>query len=483
MVQGTGSDVGKSTFVAGLCRLARNRGLRVAPFKPQNMSNNAAVTTDSGEIGRAQAVQALASGIPAHSDMNPMLLKPEADTMSQVVVAGRVVGRLSGTEFLRGRQQYLPQIVSSFTRLVEANDYVFVEGAGSPAEINLREGDIANMGFAEHVDIPVCLLGDIDRGGVLAALVGTHALLENSEKNRIKGFVINKFRGSVALLEPGIQAVERETRWLSYGVLPWLSAAARLPSEDTVVQLDAKDARGEQLKIAAPMLSRMANFDDADPLKFQPGVDFQFVEPGRAIPQDTDVIILFGTKSTVAEMEFVRAQGWHHDIISHARAGGRVLGICGGYQMLGDTILDPDQRDGSQTQCEGLGLLNITTTMAGQKQVEQTRATSLRGEPVSAYEIHMGSSVGDDTSRPMFTLDDRTDGAQNSSGTVQGTYLHGVFTNDAYRHSWLDDIRQGTAGEIHYWGLVDTALNQLATEIESAIDVDTLFGHAAVPGG
>lgn len=481
MIQGTGSDVGKSTFVAGLCRIARDMGLKVAPFKSQNMSNNAAVTVDSGEIGRAQAVQALAAGVPAHSDMNPMLLKPESDTVSQVIISGKAVGRLTSSEYLRGRKKYLPEISNCFRRLVTSNELVLVEGAGSPAEVNLRDGDIANMGFAEHVGIPVCLLADIDRGGVLASLVGTYELLENDEKKRIKGFVINKFRGDPSLLIPGLIIVEDKTQWPSVGVVPWLSAASRIPSEDTIERSLAIGDNANKLKVVAPLLSRMANFDDADPLKLEPNVDFQFIPPGEPIPRQVDVIILFGTKSTIAEMEFIRSQGWHHDILSHARNGGTVLGICGGYQMLGSTILDPSRVDGDRESANGLNLLDVNTTMSIEKQVKKITGHCVKGEAISAYEIHSGVTLGPDTVRPMFNLGGRVDGAQNHSSNIQGTYLHGVFANDQYRKQWLNQIRSHTAIETSYWGSVDAALNELANEIGSSIDIDALFSHAECP--
>ena len=362
MIQGTGSNVGKSVIVAGLCRLARRRGIRVAPFKPQNMSNNAGVCPDGGEIGRAQALQARAAGVELHRDFNPVLLKPQSDRRSQVVVQGRVVGTLDAVGYHAARGRIRASVLESFERLAAAYDLVLVEGAGSPAEVNLRPDDIANMGFARATGIPVCLVGDIDRGGVIASLVGTRAVLDPEDAALIVGFAVNKFRGDPALFADGLAIIERRTGWPCFGLIHWLPAAGRLPAEDTASVsrecergvADNRRPRERQRsvsgsgsrRIVAPMLSRLANFDDADPLRLDPGVDFAFVPPGRPIPRDTDVVVLFGTKSTVGELAFLRAQGWDHDVIAHARTGGRVLGLCGGFQMLGRRVLDPAGVDG-----------------------------------------------------------------------------------------------------------------------------------------
>ena len=335
MVQGTASDAGKSVVVAGLCRAARRRGFRVAPFKPQNMSNNAAACGDGGEIGRAQALQARAAGLAPRTDFNPVLLKPQTDRGAQVVVHGQPVGMLHAADYRAGGGRLLGAVMESFARLVAEFDLVIVEGAGSPAEVNLRAGDIANMGFARRAGVPVCLLGDIDRGGVIAAVVGTAAVLDPADRALIAGFLINKLRGDPALFEDGVRIIERHTGWPCFGVVPWVPAAQRLPAEDAASLPAAGRARDGRVRIAAPVLSRLANHDDADPLRLEPNVDFEFVAPGRPLPPKADVVLLFGTKSTIGDLAFLRAEGWDHDILAHARAGGRVVGVCGGFQMLG----------------------------------------------------------------------------------------------------------------------------------------------------
>ena len=369
MIQGTGSDVGKSIIVAGLCRVARRRGLNVAPFKPQNMSNNAAACVGGGEIGRAQALQARAAGVEPAVDHNPVLLKPETDRVSQIVVHGKAYSTMDAAQFIDSRDTLMPPVLESFSRLVRNHDLVLVEGAGSPAEINLRERDIANMGFARRAGVPVCLLGDIERGGVIASVVGTHAVLDPEDAKMITGFIINKFRGDPRLFDDGVTAIEEMTGWPCYGVIPWLHATSRLPAEDAVSVIHEKASSSTSVKIVAPMLSRMANFDDADPLRIEPGVEFEFIPPGKPLPRDADLMILFGTKSTLGDLRFLREQGWDHDIISHARSGGRVLGICGGYQMLGKRIVDTTGADGEEGEAAGLGLLNIETVMSADKTV------------------------------------------------------------------------------------------------------------------
>ena len=368
MVQGTGSDVGKSLIVAALCRIARRRGIKVAPFKPQNMSNNAAACT-GGEIGRAQALQAQAAGLEPQVDFNPVLIKPETDRRAQVVVQGKVLESMDAADYVARRDARMDAVLASFQRLVDAYELVIVEGAGSPAEINLRAGDIANMGFARRAGIPVCLVGDIDKGGVIASLVGTQTVLSANDAALIQGFVINKFRGDPRLFDDGVTAIEEHTGWPCFGVIPWLACAANLPAEDAVVLDGGRHDAGIGLRIVAPMLSRLANFDDADPLRLEPGVDFRWVPPGRPLPRDADVVILFGTKSTLGDLEFLRAQGWDHDILAHSRAGGRVLGLCGGFQMLGAGIEDAEGVDGQTGHATGLGLLDVHTEMSGSKAV------------------------------------------------------------------------------------------------------------------
>ena len=482
MVQGTGSDVGKSVIVAGLCRIARRRGFKVAPFKPQNMSNNAAACEDGGEIGRAQALQAEACGLSPQVDFNPVLLKPQTDKTSQVVVHGQVRSTLEASKFIEGRDSLLTPVMESFNRLTDEFDLVLVEGAGSPAEINLRRNDIANMGFARQAGVPVCLLGDIERGGVIASIVGTKSVLDKADAAMICGFAINKFRGDPRLFDDGVTAIEARTDWPCFGVIPWLPATTKLPAEDAVSLQQQERREGQQIKIAAPMLSRMANFDDADPLRLEPCVDFQFIPPGQPIPHDCDLIILFGTKSTLGDLAFLRAQGWDHDIISHARRGGRVLGICGGLQMLGTKITDLDGVDGAPGEAIGLGLLNIETQMSPNKKVCPTTGHSITsGTPIEGYEIHTGQTSGLDCSRPMFIVGGERDGAQNLDGNVMGSYVHGFLTNDDYRREFLSDISAQATSGIEFRRTINEALDHLADGLEASLDIDGMFAAAQVP--
>ncbi|MBF0307386.1 MAG: cobyric acid synthase, partial [Alphaproteobacteria bacterium] len=335
MLQGTGSDVGKSLLAAGLCRAFTRRGRRVRPFKPQNMSNNAAVTADGGEIGRAQALQARACGVAPGIDMNPVLLKPQSEMGAQIVVQGKVLGAASARDYHAMKPSLMPRVLESFRRLSADADLVIVEGAGSAAEVNLREHDIANMGFAEAADLPVVLVGDIDRGGVIASLVGTHALLPQGERARLAGYLINKFRGDPALFEPAIGMIEARTRLPCLGIVPWFPEAARLPAEDAAQLSAGRKAQGAGLRVAVPVLSRIANWDDFDPLSAEPGVALTLVRPGEPLPGDADLVILPGSKATIADLAFLRAQGWDIDLFAHLRRGGRVLGIFAGYQVLG----------------------------------------------------------------------------------------------------------------------------------------------------
>jgi len=482
MIQGTGSDVGKSVIVAGLCRIARQRGLKVAPFKPQNMSNNAAACEGGGEIGRAQALQAWAAGIDPSVDHNPVLLKPETDKVSQVVVHGRAYSTMDARKFIGSRDTLLPPVMESFDRLAKDNDLIIIEGAGSPAEVNLRQRDIANMGFARHAGVPVCLLGDIERGGVIASIVGTKSVISREDAAMITGFAINKFRGDPSLFTDGVTAIEERTGWPCYGVIPWLSATAKLPAEDAVSLVRDRPVETRAIRVVAPMLSRMANFDDADPLRLDPHVDFQFVPPGSPLPRDADLIILFGTKSTQGDLQFLRDQGWDHDIIAHARTGGRVLGICGGYQMLGRRIIDEHGVDGAPGQAEGLGLLDIETHMSGEKIVRPVVGQcALSGIDVSGYEIHVGESMGPDCKRAVTCIDGSDDGARSPDGRVSGTYVHGLLCGDDYRSVFLKGIN-GVESSYAYSDVVDDSLNELAKGLETALDVDKLFASARAPG-
>lgn len=492
MFQGTGSDVGKSTLVTGLCRIAKRRGLRVAPFKPQNMSNNAAACADGGEIGRAQALQARACGLQPHIDFNPVLLKPQSDTTAQVVVHGKALSTSSASDYMRQQRAHLKHaVLDSFQTLCNQYDLVLVEGAGSPAEINLRAHDIANMGFAREVNAPVCLIGDIDRGGVIAAIAGTQQVIDPEDAKLIQHFIINRFRGDPRLFDDGIKALEDITKWPCMGVLPWSASALKLPQEDAVV-LDSDYAFSsvnttDTILIVVPMLSRIANFDDLDPLRNEPNVNVVFVPPGTSIPLNADVIILPGTKSTIGDMHFLTEQGWHHDIHAVARAGGNILGICGGYQLLGKTISDPDGVDGDVSQAsassiDGLGLLSVETHMLGQKHTKPVKGQCLQSKhPVSGYEIHMGKTKGSDCQRPLFQLDGVNDGASNADGSVQGTYLHGVFNNDAYRAHWLNSIRPGASSDMRHECFVEDAIDALADEMERELKIDALLASSMTP--
>lgn len=482
MFQGTGSDVGKTVLVAGFCRLAANHGLKVRPFKPQNMSNNAAVADDGGEIGRAQWLHALACRVPASVHMNPVLLKPQSETGSQVVVQGKVFGHARGRDYQKLKPQLMAAVMDSFGRVSAEADLVLVEGAGSPAEINLRSGDIANMGFATAAQVPVVLVGDIDRGGVIASIVGTHTILPDEDRAMIAGYLINKFRGDVSLFDDGIAAVGGFTGWSCLGVVPWLKAAARLPAEDSVaLERLVQGARGG-LKIAVPVLSRIANFDDFDPLKAEPDVELVFVRPGDRLPADAALVILPGSKSTISDLADFRRQGWDKDLQAHRQRGGRIIGICGGYQMLGRRVSDPLGLEGGDRAVEGLGLLDIETEMAPEKTVRNIRARSAEHDvDLSGYEIHLGVSHGPDSARPMTILDGRPDGAISPDGKVSGTYLHGLFDSDAYRARLLAGfgIRGGTT---NFRADVDAALDDIATELDRLVGFERLMSVSAQMG-
>ncbi len=480
MLQGTGSDVGKSVLAAGLCRLAANQGLKVRPFKPQNMSNNAAVSDDGGEIGRAQWLQALAARVPSSVHMNPVLLKPQSDVGSQIVVQGKVAGQARGREYQALKPKLLGAVMESFEQISAGADLVVVEGAGSPAEINLRPGDIANMGFATRADVPVVLVGDIDRGGVIASLVGTHAILAEEDRRMVTGYLINKFRGDVTLFDDGIAAIGGYTGWPCFGVVPWLKAAARLPAEDSVVLEKLTRGEGRALKVAVPVLSRIANFDDLDPLAAEPEIDLVFVRPGSPIPVDAGLVVIPGSKSTIGDLIDFRAQGWDRDLERHVRRGGRVIGICGGYQMLGRRVTDPLGIEGGERAVEGLGLLDVETEMAPEKTVRNSRAWSLEHDvALEGYEIHLGKTQGADCGRPSARIDNRADGALSADGRVMGTYLHGLFTSDAYRGALLKSFGI-EGGANNYRQSVDAALDDVANELEAVLDrrwLDELLRH------
>jgi adenosylcobyric acid synthase len=475
MFQGTGSDVGKSLVVAGLCRAFANRGMKVAPFKSQNMSNNAAVTADGGEIGRAQALQARACRIAPSVHMNPVLLKPQSDVGSQVVVQGRVAGNAKARDYQDWKPRLMASVLESFAAMKSEADLVLVEGAGSPAEVNLRQGDIANMGFARATDTPVVLIGDIDRGGIIAQIVGTQAVLDPEDAAMIGGFLVNKFRGDATLFDEGMRFIELRTQWRSFGLIPFFAAAARLPAEDSVALQYAPRSSGEGVTIAVPMLAHIANFDDFDPLKLEPHVRLLMVAPGEAIPAEAALIILPGSKATIADLAFLRAQGWDIDIAAHVRRGGRVLGLCAGYQMLGVALADPDGIEGPAGQVEGLGLLDVATILSGAKILTAVSGACLdNGAPFSGYEMHIGRTNGADCARPLLRFaDGRIDGAISADGRVMGGYVHGLFADDAQRAAWLASL--GARSELAYESQVDETLDALAAHLAAHVDLDALL--------
>jgi adenosylcobyric acid synthase len=510
MIQGTGSDVGKSLITAGLARAFTRRGLRVRPFKPQNMSNNAAVTADGGEIGRAQALQARACGIEPATDMNPVLLKPQAGGTAQIVLCGKVLRSAAARDYRALAPSLLPAVLGAFERLATGADLILVEGAGSPAEINLRPGDIANMGFAEAADVPVALVGDIDRGGVIAQLVGTHALLSAAERARLVGYIVNKFRGDPRLFDGGIAAITERTGLPCFGVVPWFPEAHLLPAEDSMalsaphpptpsarvppsprrrgeglgagtLPLPARGERGSQVKIAVPLLPHIANFDDLDPLRAEPRVELIFVRSGQALPGDAALVILPGSKATLADLAALRREGWDIDLLAHRRRSGQVLGICGGYQMLGRGIADPDGHEGAPGNAAGLGILDIDTVLGAAKRLGLASGMDIASNaPVRGYEMHLGETTGPGLARPMLRLGDRTDGAVSVDGRVAGCYLHGLFASDAFRRQFL--ARLGAApSAFAYDASVDTTLDRLADHLETHLDLDRILAAARPP--
>ncbi len=460
--------------VAGLARAYARRGLRVAPFKPQNMSNNAAVTHDGGEIGRAQALQARAAGLEPHTDMNPVLLKPESEVGAQVIVQGQRYATLKARDYAKAKPDLMAAVLESFTRLGNGADLVLIEGAGSPAEINLRPGDIANMGFAEAAGVPVVLIGDIDRGGVIAQVVGTQAILPKDDANRIKAFAINKFRGDPSLFDDGLQEIVKRTGWPSLGVVPWFSDAWRLPAEDV---MDIASTTGGALKIAVPKLGRIANFDDLDPLSAEPGVSVDIVQPGCALPGDADLVLIPGSKSTIGDLADFRANGWDIDLHAHIRRGGHVLGVCGGYQMLGRDIADPHGIEGAPCTVKGLGHLDITTVMHPEKRLALTEARHIpTGTDVQGYEIHIGKTDGPDCAHAWLEVDGAAHGAASADGRILGCYLHGLFSADSFRRAYLE--RLGGRSEMTYEQSVDDTLDALADHLETHMDLDLLLSLA-----
>jgi adenosylcobyric acid synthase len=481
MIQGCGSDVGKTLLVAGLCRLLTNRGLAVRPFKPQNMSNNAAVTREGGEIGRSTALQALACRTPPSVHMNPVLLKPQSDIGAQLVVRGRFVGEMQASAHGRPKHELLQIALDSYRELRRDAEWVIVEGAGSPAETNLRTHDIANMGFARAADLPVVLVGDINRGHVIAALVGAHAVLDAADRAHVAGFIINKFRGDPALFADGIATIEARTGWRNFGVVPWLPAARQLPPEDAM-QLEERDEpmpQARPVKIAVLRLPHIANFDDFDPLLHEASVELRFVAPGELLPLDAQLVVLPGSKATIADLEFLRAQGWEHDLHAYVRRGGRVLGICAGLQMLGRSVRDPLRIEGSREHSIGLGLLDLDTEMSAQKILREVRGVeTTTGARIDGYEMHVGVSRGPATANPMVRFDDGcVDGAVAAHGRVMGCHVHGIFHAAEFRSALIASLGGRSSGHDHTQH-VQAALDEIAQCLARVLDVEALLGIA-----
>jgi len=483
MVQGTTSDAGKTTLVAGLARLLARRGVRVAPFKPQNMALNSAVTVDGGEIGRAQALQAQAAGLAPHTDFNPVLLKPATDVGAQVIIHGKVAANLSARDYHAYKPTAMAAVMASWRRLVEAYEFVLIEGAGSPAEINLRDRDIANMGFAEAADVPVILVADIDRGGVFAHLVGTLDLLSPSEQARVKGFVINRFRGDIALLQPGLDWLEARTGRPVLGVVPYLHGLF-LDAEDGLA--DARADKGEaRLTVVAPVYPRISNHTDLDALRLHPQVDFRWVGPGQAMPA-ADLIVLPGSKSVQADLAWLRALGWDAAVRRHLRYGGKVVGICGGFQMLGAQLHDPLGLEGAPGSVAGLGLLDMDTVLETEKFLHNARgALCLAGAPaVAGYEIHMGVSSGPALARPALRFEDgRTDGALSTDGQILGSYLHGLFDAPDALAALLAWAGAGDVEAVDLAARREADLDRLADALERCLDLEAIFPRVPVRPG
>ena len=478
MFQGTGSDVGKSLIVAGLARAFANRGLIVRPFKPQNMSNNAAVTPDGGEIGRAQALQARAARVAPSVHMNPVLLKPQSEIGAQVVVQGRARGNAKASDYQKLKPALMAAVLESYEHLRREADLVLVEGAGSASEINLRAGDIANMGFARAASVPVVLIGDIDRGGVIASLVCTRAVLAEDDAAMIRGFLVNRFRGDPTLFAAGMEEIAHRTGWAALGLIPFFPEARRLPAEDALGLETAPQSKpGAKLRVVVPVLPRIANFDDLDPLEAEPSVEVIRLRPGTALPGDADLVILPGSKSTIADLDDLRRNGWDIDIAAHVRRGGRVLGLCGGYQMLGRSIADPQGVEGPPATVPGLGLLDVDTVLAGEKRLVAVTGTAA-GAPFSGYEMHMGVTEGPGRTRPFALIDQEgPEGAVSVDGRVVGTYAHGLFADDRQRAAWLNRLG-APPSDLAYEAGVEETLDALAAHLEHHVDLDRLLALA-----
>ena len=482
MFQGTGSGVGKSTVVAGLCRLLSRQGYKVKPFKPQNMSNNAAVAVDGGEIGRAQALQARACGIPSSIHMNPLLLKPQGQT-TQIVLQGQAIASCSAREYLDWKPVLLPRVLESFYTLCQREtDIILIEGAGSPAEINLRAHDIANMGFAQAVDVPVVLIGDIERGGVIASLVGTHILLPPEERRRLRGYIINKFYGDPSLFTQGVSEISSRTRMECLGIVTGCSSLDKLPPEDTLdlpsLQTSSEDS--DPIRIAIPRMPSISNFDEFDPLRLEKGVEISVIQGGRLLPLDVDLIILPGSKSTIQDLEFLRRQGWDQDLRVYHRHGGVILGLCGGFQMLGRRITDPAAVESPMTHAYGLGLLDSESCLSQSKTVTKVQGWHCLSElPVQGYEIHCGQTTYGD-GRPFLRLTDpeRLDGVVSDDGRILGSYVHGLFENDSFRQYFLSWLHKSNRSLQLFDQTVENALDEWADHLERSLDIGRLLDLA-----
>ena len=485
MIQGATSDAGKSALVTGICRALYRNGWRVAPFKPQNMALNSAVTADGGEIGRAQAVQAQACGLEPSIHMNPILLKPNSDCGAQVIVQGKALTDMQAQTYHDYKPVAMQAVLQSYNQLQQHYNAIIVEGAGSPAEINLRAGDIANMGFAEQVDCPVILIADIDRGGVFAHLVGTLALLSQSERDRVKGFVINKFRGDIKLLQSGLDWLQQETGKPVLGVLPYLHGL-HLEAEDAIQSNNVISNGSDVVKVVVPVLPRISNHTDFDALRWHPQVDLQFIAPDQSIPP-ADLMILPGSKSVRADLAWLREQGWPQAIQRHLRYRGKILGICGGLQMLGNWVHDRHGIEGAPGSAEGLGLLDLVTEIETEKQLFNvsgklnTEYFGFEGHINTGYEIHAGRSVGPALDKPLFTIqragsdNSQQDGAVSADGQIIATYLHGLFESAEITTAILKWAGLNNAQKINYRELQEQGINRIADTCEQHLDIALLL--------
>lgn len=476
MFQGTGSSVGKSIIVAGLCRLFTKKGISVAPFKPQNMSNNAAATYDGGEIGRAQAFQAIAARMEPSILNNPILLKPQSEKGSQLIINGKFTKSVSAHEYQKLKSSLMPYVEDAYDNLAQNHELILVEGAGSPAEINLRSGDIANMGFASKLSIPTVIIGDIDRGGVIASLVGTNEVLDDVDKKNIVGFIINKFRGDPSLFESGIDEIKNRTNWHFLGMIPFYNNISKLPAEDShdLDKILYNHSKPEAtLNIGIPILSKISNFDDIDPLRIQKNINLHYIRPGEPFPKKLDIILLMGSKSTITDLEDLKSNRWDEAINRHKKNNGIIIGLCGGYQMLGQTIGDPKKLESNKEIIKGLGLLNVETKMSQKKIVTKISGIHIQTDhKIDGYEIHIGKTFGEDCKRPLFYINDRYDGAMSEDGKVLGTYIHGVFHNKELIE-WLFKIcdKNITNDKISdYNKILDENLDDLSDHLEDYVD-------------